>query len=150
MFWIILVYALCFKMYGPKSNSNAKTVACKKHFLFIWYGIVEVLSAKSCDDCRPRFCWVSSALRKPFQTEGIMTLRYALIKHRKNCECCPVSLLIVTSQRLSEFRFAIVRNVISVLNVPSLQDCLLNYQNFKKKIVKNCHDCQNISKNQNC
>ena len=52
-------------------------------------------------------------------------------KHRKNCECCPVSLLIVRSQRLSwifqilncqnyGFRFSIVRIVISVSMVTSL------------------------------
>ena len=52
-------------------------------------------------------------------------------KHRKNCKCCPVSLLIARSQRLSEFRFSIVRIVISVSNVAILQDCLCNCQNRK-------------------
>ena len=54
-----------------------------------------------------------------------------IVKRRKNCECCPVPLLIVRSQRLSEFRFSIVRIVISVSNVTILQDCLWNCQNGK-------------------
>ena len=41
-------------------------------------------------------------------------------KYRKNCECCSVSLFIVRSQRLSEFRFSIGRIVISLSNVASL------------------------------
>ena len=38
-----------------------------------------------------------------------------------------------------EFRFSIVKTVINVSNVPSLQDCLF-------KIVKNCLSCQKLSK----
>ena len=46
-------------------------------------------------------------------------------KHRKNCECCPVSLLIVRSKKdCHDFRFSIVRIVFSVSNVTSLWDCL--------------------------
>ena len=60
-------------------------------------------------------------------------------KLRKNCECCPVSQLIVRSQRFHEFRFSIVRIVVSVSNVTSLLDCLF-------KIVKNCLNCLGCQK----
>ena len=65
------------------------------------------------------------------------------VKHLKNCECCPLSLLIVRWQRLSWIQVLNFRTVISVSNVTSLQDCLFNCQNFQKlsklsKIVKNC------------
>ena len=39
-------------------------------------------------------------------------------KHRKNCECCPMSQLIVNKD-CHEFRFSIVSIVISVSNVKS-------------------------------
>ena len=56
-----------------------------------------------------------------------------MTKHRKNCECCPVSLLIVKSQRLSW---------IQVLNC---QNCNhLKGHNLSKlsKIVKKCKNCK--------
>ena len=68
----------------------------------------------------------------------------AIIKHCKNCECCPVSLLIVKSQRLSEFRFSIVRIVISVSNVTSL--VFATVKMVKNTIVKNCPNCQKCQK----
>ena len=54
-------------------------------------------------------------------------------KHCKNCKCCPASLLIVRSQRWSELRFSIVRIVISVSSVASLQDCLCIVKIVHKK-----------------
>ena len=61
-------------------------------------------------------------------------------KHRKNCKCCPVSQLIVRYYKdCHETRFSIVRIVISVSNVTSLQDCLFNRQNWKG----NCLICEN-------
>ena len=52
-----------------------------------------------------------------------------------------------------EFRFSIVRIVISVSNVTSLQDCLFNCQNGKSNCL-NCENCRQLSaivKNcQNC
>ena len=61
----------------------------------------------------------------------------AIIKHCKNCECCPVSLLIVKSQRLSEFRFSIVRIVISVSNVaiPAKDSLWMNGVSASDKVV---------------
>ena len=71
-----------------------------------------------------------------------------LCKHRKNCECCPVSQLIVRTQRLSW---------IQVLNCQIYNQCLkcqngkTNCQNCHKKfsviwIVKIFHNCQNCKK----
>ena len=65
-------------------------------------------------------------------------------KHRKNCECCPVSQLIVRmsgNKDCHEFRFSIV----SVANVTSLQDCLFNCQNGKSNFL-NCQNCCQLSK----
>ena len=60
----------------------------------------------------------------------------AITKHCKNCECCPLSLLIVKYYiDCHEFRFSIVRIVVSVSNVTNPQDCLKNCQNFKKSII---------------
>ena len=74
-------------------------------------------------------------------------------KHRKNCKCCPAWLLIVRSQRWSELRFSIVRILISVSNVTSLQDCLFNCENGKSNCL-NCENCRQLSsivkKCQNC
>ena len=44
-----------------------------------------------------------------------------------------------------EFRFSIVRIVISVSNVTSLQDCLFNCQNGKSNCL-NCENCRQLSK----
>ena len=95
--------------------------------------------------------WLSHSGSSPLSSD--MTSAPALkgkasIKHRKNCECCPVSLLMVRSQRLSEFRFSIVR-IISVSNVASLQDCLCNCQNGKNNCL-NCLNCQKCQKCQKC
>ena len=56
--------------------------------------------------------------RKKVTQNSKLGFFYSSPKHCKNCECCPVSLLIVRSQRLSEFRFSI-RIVISVPNINS-------------------------------
>ena len=48
-------------------------------------------------------------------------------KHRKNCECCPfITLDCQVNKDCHEFRFSIVRIVISVSIVTSLQDCLVS------------------------
>ena len=78
------------------------------------------------------------------------TLAVSFTEHRKNCECCPVSLLIViviviVKQDCHEFRFSIVRIVISVSNDTSLQDCLFNCQNGKSYCL-NCENCRQLSK----
>ena len=55
-------------------------------------------------------------------------------KHRKNCECCPVSLLNVRSQRLSW---------IQVLNCQNCNQCLKGHSLSKlSKIVKIVRNCQ--------
>ena len=62
-------------------------------------------------------------LGRQLRSLGHRGLRYDFLKRkqRKNCECCPVSKLIV--------KFSIVRILISVSNVTSLQDCLFNCKN---------------------
>ena len=74
-------------------------------------------------------------LGRQLRSLGHRGLRYDFLKRkqRKNCECCPVSKLIV--------KFSIVRILISVSNVTSLQDCLFNCQN-----CPNCLSCQKLSK----
>ena len=85
-------------------------------------------------------------------------LKYLVFKHRKNWECCLVSQFIVRYYLLNkdchEFRFSIVRILISVSNVTSLQDSLFVKigKNCKKivKIVDNCQNCQDCWNGQNC
>ena len=65
-------------------------------------------------------------LKIHFYNDSYQLKRLSLFdfKHRKNCECCPVSLLIVRQKDCYKIRFSIVRIVISVSNVTSLWDCL--------------------------
>ena len=83
-----------------------------------------------------------------------------MTKHRKNCECCPVSLLIVRSQRLSSIQVCQkkinnISNVTNLLgyhfhwNCKTIKNCK-QIKIVKKKVVKNCQNCQklsNLSKN---
>ena len=84
------------------------------------------------------------------------------IYHRKNCECCAVSLFIVRSLRLSWLRYSTFRNVFSFTRLhKSVQECFpsvleighghghgLNCQNLSKnsKIVKIQNICPKLSK----
>ena len=45
------------------------------------------------------------------------------LKHRKNWECCPLSLLVSGNKDCQDFKFSNVRIVISVSNVTNLFDC---------------------------
>ena len=45
---------------------------------------------------------------------------FSILKHRKNCECCPMSLLLSGNKECHEFGFSIVRIVISASTVTSL------------------------------
>ena len=62
-------------------------------------------------------------------------------KHRKNCECCPVSFLIVRWQKLSW---------IQVLTCQNCDRCVKSHKSLGlsklSEIVRNCQSCQKLSK----
>ena len=64
-------------------------------------------------------------------------------KHRKNCECCPLSQLIVRQQRLSWIQLLNCQNCNQCLKCHKSLDCLCHclcccFWLFVVKIVKNC------------
>ena len=107
-----------------------KMYLCIFQIVFVQYQMKICLSLQTLQHSGP-----STGLRTACGCHGRASLSMILCfvtdafqykyKHRKNCECCPLSLLIVRLQiDCHEFRFSIERIVISVSIVTSLQDCL--------------------------
>ena len=66
---------------------------------------------------RHKCTFIQSLIGKTFNSQNCTLYSF---KHRKNCKCCPVSLLIFRSQRFHEFRFTIVRIVFNVWKAKNL------------------------------
>ena len=75
--------------------------------------------------------WDPSLIRR--MSVQVASMRKVLQrKHRKNCECCPLSLFIFI-KNCHKFKFSTVRIVMSVSNVTSLYDCSLKMGGGGKK-----------------
>ena len=123
------------------TNSSLKTPHCYSHDFYFWPYFTNLGSvAASRESCSPfpfqmviRPVGSNVAIFTPWQIGLISSARcsrrnsFLFAKHHKNCECCPVSQLILRYQRLSWIQ-------------------VLNCQNCIFKMVKNCLNCQKLSK----